>query len=129
MALRIETAKLSIEIQDSTIDAIMKTALREGVQHWCKSSQVKNKDYRGTKFASESLSKGATLILLEKNEPAQHELTREMLINGIKLFIKNNPIRIDLNTFNQDIAHMDANSADKVVQYAIFERILFARPQ
>ena len=55
--------KAEITLTDEQIDNWLCGAFEGGSTYWCRGIKVKNNDYKGTKYASECVSRGGTIIV------------------------------------------------------------------
>lgn len=118
---------LDVVITNEDIDDIMCIALEGGITYWCEKVEVVG-GYLG-EFASDQISRGGTLILFDSEEDKQYELTKEKLINGILMYLKQ-PVGDDFlemvdHKLHLDTACVDAIVADAIVQYALFNEIVY----
>ncbi len=118
---------LNFEVTDENIDDILVTALEGGINYWCGKAEVKDGDYKGAKYASHAVSKGATLIVHDIEDIYDtQEITKEKMIKAIEKYINNiDSDIIDLDSKEIDCCQVDAQVADCIVQYAAFDEIVF----
>ena len=115
-----------ITVTQEDIDDIMCSALEGGINYWCRRAEVVG-DYLG-EYGSEQISRGGTLRLYDSEEDEVYELTLEKLLNGIQMAIYEN-CYAEYEWFNCegiDPCQIDANVADCIVQFALFNEIMFA---
>lgn len=124
MAYEFEIKK-TLKVTDEDIDDIMCTALEGGINYWCRKAKVIG-DYLG-EYASEQISKGGTLKLYDAESDDTWELTKEKLLNGIKKAYEESYFAdyewCDGHTI--DTCQVDAEVADVIVQFALFDEIVF----
>lgn len=114
--IRITTKKEFIYNQQD-IDDIMVSALEGGITYWCGRCEVVG-EYLG-EYASEQISRGGKLILHDiEDDEETWELDLEKLQKGIKGIIEK-------GYWNGDKYYCDAEVADIIVQYALFDDIVF----
>ncbi len=114
-------AKLELTEQD--INDLMVTALEGGINYWCKKARISKMPEGCTKpmYASDVISKGGTLELYDAESTDKWELTLEKFMNGVKFVCER-----DKYTSAEDlIDNHDADTADAIVQYALFNEIVF----
>ena len=124
-----EKYKINLEteltVTQEDIDDIMCTALEGGITDWCGNAQVVGK-YFG-EYESEQISRGGKLLLYDMVEDQEYELTREDILNGIKMAVEegyyDNYEWCDGKTL--DTCNVDANVADVIVQLALFEDVIY----
>lgn len=115
----------SIKVTDENIDDIMAAALEGGITYWCCEAEVVG-DYLG-EYASDQISRGGTLILYDSEDDEKYELNKEKLLNGIMLAAKNNYYS-DYEWINGneiDTCNVDADVADCIVQFALFNEVVY----
>lgn len=117
------SATVSFEITGRDIDDIMSTALDGGITYWCGKAEVVE-EYLG-EYASDQISRGGSLLLYDIEDGNSFELTLEKFLNGLQLWIEN--IRSFSLAFDGrlDMDEIDADVADAIVQYALFNEIVY----
>ena len=118
------TKRIKLSAED--IDDIMCSALEGGITYWCNEAEVVG-DYLG-EYAHEQISRGGTLMLHDAEEDEVYELTLEKLLKGIQMAIYEN-CYAEYEWFNcegVDPCQIDADVADCIVQFALFNEIMFA---
>lgn len=116
----------NLEFTDENIDDLMVAGLEGGINYWCGEAKVKEgsmseEAYDKIKYASDAISKGGTLILFDAESTDKWELTLEKMLKGIKWYCEKNGY-----TDADDLMdNYDADSADAIVQYALFDEIVF----
>lgn len=118
---------LRIIVTEEDIDNIMVSALEGGITCWCDSAKVQGK-YLG-EYASEQISRGGSLTLLDIKENRNKLLTKEKLLQGIRMYAEQ-PKHCDIFTvvnheLHIDCSMVDAEVADEIIQYAIFSEIIY----
>jgi hypothetical protein len=130
MTLKIE---MGVDITGDDIDDIVATALEGGINYWCIKAEVGEEDYFG-QYASDQISRGGTLRLyLDEpyNDTEMFVLTEYKLINGIKQYLEdpNRPYEIvgkgSTGANVIDCGMVDAIVADMIIQYALFDEVVF----
>lgn len=120
-------AVLQIAVTKENIDDIMVSALEEGINYWCNKTKVDGK-YLG-KYASEQISRGGTLILYDMEGDRTELLTKEKLLQGIRMYAEQ-PKHSDIfevidHELHIDCGMVDSEVADAIIQYAIFSEIFY----
>lgn len=118
---------LQIVVTQEDIDDIMVTALEGGINYWCGKAEVDG-SYLG-EYASDQISRGGTLILHDTEEKRTELLTKEKLLQGIRMYAeqpKNSDIfeTVD-HELHIDCCMVDANVADSIIQYAVFSEVVY----
>lgn len=117
----------SVVVTPDDIDDIMVSALEGGINYWCSKAEVVG-EYLG-EYGSEQISRGGILKLYNLEENKVYELTKEKFLKGLEKYIKN-PIYSDFLEFKDheirlDTGYADADVADTIIQYALFDDVIF----
>ena len=118
-------ATIKIDITTEDIDDIMCSALEGGITYWCCRAEVVG-DYLQD-FASEQIARGGTLLLHDAEEDEIYELTLDKLVKGIKMAIEHGDYA-EYGWYTNgelDTCSVDADVADVIIQYALFDTIMF----
>ena len=114
--------QIEISLTQQDIDDIMVTALEGGITYWCRKAKVVG-EYLG-EYASDQISRGGSLILHDAESSDKWELTLEKFLNGVKLYFEyGGHVQIEDNCI--DTCCIDADSADCIVQFALFGKVVF----
>jgi len=113
--------KLSIEM----IDDLMTTAFEGGINYWCKKVKIidfpPNMNVNLTNlFASTLLANGGLVRLYDAESNDEWILNRPMIIKGIEMYCNKNSVTPE---YMYDMH--DADTADEIVQYAVFNELIF----
>ena len=111
-------AKIELTRQD--IDDLMVTALEGGINYWCRKARVLQCPEK-YEFASDVISRNGSLMLYDAESSDHWELTLEKFMNGVKFVCE----RDGYTEANDLIDNHDADTADAIVQYALFNEIVF----
>lgn len=107
----------------------------DSICYWCRRAEVKGK-YLG-EFASEQISRGGVLVLHDSVDGKKRELNKEKLLSGVKQYLENEDkpynILVDAEdsvgcskgVYELDCCMVDATVADMIIQYAIFDDIIY----
>lgn len=124
-----ETLNVSfaVIVTPEDIDDIMVSALEGGINYWCSKAEVVG-EYLG-KYGSEQISRGGTLKLYDSEAEEIYELTKEKFLKGLERYVKN-PTYSDFLEFvdhevRLDTGYADADVADTIIQYALFDEIVY----
>ena len=118
------TVAFNFVVSGEDIDDIMSAAMDGGITYWCGRAEVVG-DYRG-EYASEQISRGGTLKLYDIEEPKTvYELTLEKFLTGLRLWIENERAFSLTAGGRLDIGQIDAPAADTIIQYALFNDIVY----
>ena len=107
-------------ISDQLIDDTLCTALEGGITSWADSA-TPDVWPEGVKYASDAVTKGATLVIVD-DEGNSYRLDRAAMVRGIRRYCKEfhtTPAGIDDDP-------VDASGADAIVQYAVFGELVYA---
>lgn len=119
------TITKTIKVTAEDIDDIMATALEGGINYWCNKAEVLGEPLG--EYASEQISRGGTLKLHDAEDNRNHLLTRNGLLKGIRHAIERNYFA-DYQWFNGhgiDTCQVDAEVADVIIQFALFDDIVY----
>ena len=111
---------------DQDLNDLVSTALEGGITYWCGEAKVKEgsmseEAYESIEFTSDAVSKGGTLVLSDAESDDTWELDRDKLLKGIQMYCENH------NVAPSDLMDLyDANDADTIVQYALFNELVFS---
>ena len=117
------SAVIEVTVTDDDIDNIMCAALEGGITYWCSKAEVVGK-YLG-EYASEQISRGGALKLHDCEDDTVFELTLEKFLNGLRLWIENDRSFALMNGGGLDASEIDAVAADAIVQYALFNDVVY----
>lgn len=114
---------LNFVISNEDIDDIMSAALDGGITYWCRKAEVVG-EYRG-EYASEQISWGGSLKLYDMESEDVWELTFEKFMTGLRLWIEEERPYMVIEGIKLDVSSIDAPAADAIIQYALFNDIIF----
>lgn len=117
------SAVINFVVSDEDIDDIMSAALDGGITYWCGRAEVVG-EYLG-EYASEQISRGGTLRLYDIEDSTVSELTLDKFLNGLRLWIENERAFELTEAGRLDVGHIDALAADAIIQYALFNDVVF----
>lgn len=119
--------ELEVVVTQEDIDDIMTGALEGGINYWCGEAEVVG-NYLG-EYASEQISRGGQLILYDIEEDETYTLDREKFMKGLKMYFeKPHPYNILEEIDNKlriDTCNADDTVCDMIIQYALFDDIVF----
>jgi len=117
------TITQTFEVKTKDIKDLMVCALEGGINYWCGSAEVKVQPIEDWEFASDVLGlTGGVLELTDaENEDEKWELTQEKLLKGIEKEI----IHGGFNSFQDLMENHDAETADSIIQFALFNEIVY----
>ena len=124
--MTIEVNGLSVVVTQEDVDDIMSAALDSHfVQRWC--SEVKAVDRYLAEYASEQISRGGELWFYNIEDESYYWLTLESFAKGLKLYLAENDSVINNHGTEAilDVANIDEEAADMIIQYAIFGEIVY----
>lgn len=114
--------QIEVNLTQQDVDDIMVAALEGGINYWCREAEVVG-EYLG-EYASDQISRGGVLILHDAESPDEWELTLGKFLNGVKLYFEEG-CHVQVNDGRIDAGDIDANDADCIVQFALFEKVVF----
>lgn len=113
------------EITESDIENIIVSAIEGGTNYWMGTDNSKPefddkpKDEPMSTWVTKLILEGQTVTFYDiEDEDEQWTLTLEKLLNGIKLNAIN-------RKFDSDLENMDAITSDCIVQYALFNEVVY----
>ena len=125
VVLKVET---KVEVTQEDIDSIVAGALEGGITYWCDEAKVAG-DYLG-EYASDQISRGGALLLHDSEENEWRVLTKQSLLNGLKMYIENpHPYEIVQDEGDRKVidgSMVDAEVCDMIIQYAVFKEQVYA---
>lgn len=113
-----------IVLTGQDIDDLIACALEGGINYWCRLVTVKDvpKRFEGKyEYASDVISLGGKLELTEDYTGKKHVLTLEKFMKGVKMTCKDHGYKSGAELIN----YHDAEVADCLIQYALFEEIIY----
>ena len=106
-------------MQKQILDDVLCAAFEGGINHWCTNQQVLTIWPAGAEYASDTVSRGATVILgVYQDSPV--ELDKAKLEKGIRAAAK--LAGVSVSDFGDD---HDAGMADNAVQFAVFGEVRY----
>lgn len=130
--------EIEFSLTDENIDEIIYTAFEGGITYWC--GRVTSVGDLLGDYNYEQISRGGQLILHDLENGEEYTLTKEKFLTGIVLYVENtysgclgklNPgdetwIFESINgELRVDPGCIDSEIADAIIQYALFENIIF----
>ena len=117
-----------IVIAQEDVDDIMSTALDSStLQCWCSEVNVVGR-YLG-EYASDQISREGELEFYEIEDETYRSLTLENFKDGLRKYLSEEPmsiIRRNDGTLGVDPGMIDEVAADEIIQYALFEEIVYS---
>ena len=121
MKVTLSTGEVLV-FSDENIDDIMTTAVFGGIGYWADVVGIKERKYASVvQSNSDVISKGGTLLLKDAENDDKWELDKKKLSNGIKQYCET----YSYNDAETLLDEMDADTADYIVQFALFNEIVF----
>ncbi len=119
--------EIKVVVNDEDIDDIMAGALEGGINYWCDEAKVIG-NYLG-EYASEQISRDGQLKLHDFEEEEDYILDKEKFLKGLKMYLENphpyNILEEIDNGFMVDVCNADATVCDMIVQYALFDDVIY----
>ena len=111
----------TFEISETDLDYLMVAALEGGINYWCGECRIV-KNPAGLEYASEVVAYGGVLELIDAEEPDEKwTLTQAKLVKGVDKAMDH----FSYGTVQELMDSHDADTADVIVQYALFDEIVF----
>lgn len=117
------SASVTFKVLDEDIDDIMCAALEGGINYWCNRVEVVGEKYFG-KYASEQISRGGELLLYDCESDAVYTLTLDKFLHGLAAYVSG-CYDIAVDSGRIDSGQIDAEGADRIIQYAIFDGVIY----
>lgn len=117
------SAVINFVVTDEDIDDIMSAALDGGITYWCNQAEAIS-GYLG-EYASEQISRNGALRLHDGEDDSVYELTLERFLNGLRLWVENERAFALTDSGQLDVGDIDALAADAIIQYAIFNDVIY----
>lgn len=114
--------KFNVEVTNQDIDDIMCTALEGGITYWCRRAEVVGGKYLG-EYTHEQISRGGSLMLYDAESSDKWELTLDKFKHGLQEWLRYNPGSVSVECI--DTSYIDSNCADEIIQYALFNEVVF----
>lgn len=113
-------------ITNEQINDLLVTAFEGGINYWCGSVELKdgsltNELTEKVIYSSDVISLGGTLVLQDAESDDKWELTKDKFLSGLKQTIKHYQFK-DVQDL---IDNHDAEVADVLIQYALFNEVVF----
>ena len=126
-------ANMKLKVSGDELDKILDRAFDGGIIHWCDMVKIKSQDsfYRcrlwQCECLSETVSRGATILLHCKESDEVWEIDREKLLLGLAKFMESDICR-GIDTVDNELRteRIGIYDADKIVQLAIFGEIMYS---
>lgn len=121
------SVEFKVRISDEDIDDIMVSALEGGINYWCYRAEAVGNPLG--EYASDQISRGGMLRLYDREDESVYELTKEKLVKGVAMYLEN-PTQSDVlevidHELRLDTSYVDAVVSDCMVQYALFDDIIY----
>ena len=110
---------IKIKVSDKDIDDILCAAFEGGISYWAIKARPKNDNFFGASYASDAMTKGATIII-ETDDGQSLELTKDKFMDGLQKAATRCNHLFKMEGDGLDIGYIDANAADVIVQMAVF---------
>lgn len=125
------TQTISHEFSIADINDLVVTALEGGINYWCGKAEIKkqkngffgvaDEDQDKITYASDVIGYGGVLILHDAESSDKWELTLDNFLKGIKMYCEVNGMAL-----NNLMDNYDADTADQIIQYAVFNELTFS---
>ena len=118
------TKKFEVSAQD--MEYLLVAAFEGGINYWCGQVEItkypEDMEEEEQLYASDIIGRGGELKLYDVEEPEETwVLTQEKMLNGISKAMEWG----DYGTVEELMDAHDADTADVIVQYALFDEIVF----
>ena len=117
-------AELDVQISNEDIDCIMALALSDGITDWCSQAKVVG-GVRLGEYNSDQISRGGALQLYDaEGFERPWVLDRDKFIAGFAKFLGRGGAPC-VEGDRIDVCMLDSDSADVIIQYALFGELVF----
>ncbi|WP_342598008.1 hypothetical protein MHB48_10285 [Psychrobacillus sp. FSL H8-0483] len=123
---KIAEIKVEVIVTENNIESIMNAAIEGGIGYWAhliktgEKWDLKTKGLYTYEWATNLLINGETIEFVDReNEEKCWSLNLEKLLKGIELNYKNRP-------HDTNIENASETTGDSIIQYALFERIVYS---
>ena len=117
----IGNVKVDFPITVELVDEVLSCAFEGGINYWVTGMVGVEKFAEGATYASECVSRGKSVVIpFDKDDfanPPSNVLTVTKMVKGIQLYLNENPW--------SDLEDIDADIADRIVQYALFDEVIY----
>lgn len=113
--------KINLPITEFDVDGIIVSALEGGSDYWMYFEiDNPNKEYPRSQQATKLLLDGKSFRVIDREDETApvYQLTLEKLLKGIELNYQKRP-------WDNDKENWDAESADCILQYAVFGELIY----
>lgn len=126
-----------VELDDQFFEDLIVTAFEGGSNYWVDHVEInhpngdKPKGEPGSVWAASALNKGGsvTFFILEEGDNFDNTppsiLTKDMLIKGVQMWAKEFPDHVSIDDGQIDMGNTDADDADAIIQFALFDDLVF----
>jgi hypothetical protein len=115
--------KVTMEVLPEQMNDLMVTALEGGINHWCNKAviaYVPKNQKENVKYASDAIGFGGSLILYDAESDDKWRLTQRNFLDGVRMEVERSGM-----TFDELYENHDADTADNIVQFALFGEIVY----
>ena len=109
-----------MKITNEQIDDLVVCALEGGINYWCGKAVVTKEPTEKYEFASDVISIGGVLTITDDCGD-KHELTKEKFLKGLEKTIEH----YEFNDAEDLHDNHDAETADVLLQFALFDEIVY----
>lgn len=112
------------EINPEDINDLMVTALEGGINYWCRKAIIDYvpEDQRdNVQYTSDAIGYDGSLILYDAESDDKYLLNQEKFLEGIKMAMEH----FGYSSFEDLFDNHDAETADCIVQFALFGEIVY----
>jgi len=106
-------------ITEENLNDLMVAALEGGINYWAEKCEI-TENPKGRDYASEVVASGGVISIIE-DDGTPNELTREKLLKGVKMGMEWG----GYSKVDDLMEDHDAETADVIVQYALFDEIVY----
>jgi len=126
-------AELVVTLTREDIEDIIVTAIEGGIGYWCcldntgSAYESAPADEPVSITAAKLVLDGEWIILIDEEEDQMYDLDLEKLSKGVKLWLENGSDNHEVVRNGRiDFFKFDAIAADEIIQYSLFDEVLYA---
>jgi len=127
--------QIPVELDDEFFDDIICTMFEGGSNYWIGKTQIIHPDGEKPKgmpvsaWIASAINKDGMIKILPQDDNVTVVLNKKRLVFGLKEWITKCPDKVSLINENGknciDAGNVDADDADAILQYALFEELVF----
>ena len=110
-----------MKITNEDINDLVTCALEGGINYWCEKAEITKQPTEEYEFASDVIGIGGEITLHDAESDDTWVLDKEKFLKGVEKAIEH----YEYADVEELIDNHDAETADVIIQFAIFDEIVF----